>query len=180
MKKTNFAVFHVFQMKPEQWGLRGDYFLWNEMQEYMSTAEPPQTNDEFENLFYKTFKELVGEDLEAEKTYRVEKYAHGGVSGGMIDGNFWKSKAWPLLSKRYSVHLKANREITESECIASRKPIKCSNCGSKDILPIVYGLPAPETFEEAEKGLIKLGGCVIFDNDPSWECNDCGVQFYKK
>lgn len=33
----------------------------------------------------------------------------------------------------------------------------CPNCKSNNIIPIMYGMPAPEAFEEAEKGNLKLG-----------------------
>jgi len=36
----------------------------------------------------------------------------------------------------------------------------CPKCHKNDmVIPIVYGFPGPELFEEAEKGLVKLGGC---------------------
>lgn len=38
----------------------------------------------------------------------------------------------------------------------------CPACGSR-IVPVVYGMPGPGMFEDAEAGNIILGGCVIDD-----------------
>lgn len=34
----------------------------------------------------------------------------------------------------------------------------CPKCKSNNVIPIMYGYPAPEAMEEAEKGNLKLGG----------------------
>ena len=54
------------------------------------------------------------------------------------------------------------------------KPDFCEKCNSHRILEIVYGhrdslLPLGEEFA--------LGGCVIDNDSPSWECRDCNAQF---
>ena len=38
----------------------------------------------------------------------------------------------------------------------------CPKCKSNNVIPIMYGCPAPEAMEEAEKGNLKLGGCEVF------------------
>ena len=40
-------------------------------------------------------------------------------------------------------YLKYNREVAMAKCI-------CLNCKSNNIIPIMYGMPAPKTFEEDE------------------------------
>jgi 5-methylcytosine-specific restriction enzyme A len=47
----------------------------------------------------------------------------------------------------------------------------CPECGQRSI-PIVYGLPAPETREAAEAGWIALGGCLVWDGMPTWQCSN--------
>ena len=37
----------------------------------------------------------------------------------------------------------------------------CPKCKSNNVIPIMYGYPAPEAIEEEEKGNLKLGGCMI-------------------
>ncbi len=51
----------------------------------------------------------------------------------------------------------------------------CPKCKSNNIIPIMYGYPAPEAFEKAEKGNLKLGVCEIFigGGQPECFCKDC-------
>jgi hypothetical protein len=39
----------------------------------------------------------------------------------------------------------------------------------------VYGYPTRETFEAAERGELALGGCVIDEESPDYECRGCGA-----
>ena len=58
-----------------------------------------------------------------------------------------------------------------------RRRRACPKCGSRDVVPILYGLPGPETMAEAERGEIVLGGCVITGRDPRKRCMACGENF---
>ena len=58
-----------------------------------------------------------------------------------------------------------------------KRPRTCPQCGSTDVVPILYGYPAPEAREEADRGEIALGGCVITGDDPQRHCNACGNDF---
>ncbi len=40
-------------------------------------------------------------------------------------------------------------------------------------MPIVYGFPLLELAEDARKGKVQLGGCVIEEDAPDFHCNDC-------
>ena len=41
---------------------------------------------------------------------------------------------------------------------------------SDQVIRIVYGFPEPEMMEDAYKGLVKLGGCIVDENNPEWYC----------
>jgi len=58
-----------------------------------------------------------------------------------------------------------------------KKPDQCPQCGSWRIAEILYGMPPMDARLERdlEAGRIVLGGCVITDHDPTWQCVDCGV-----
>ncbi len=63
-----------------------------------------------------------------------------------------------------------------------RKPRGCPVCSSGPVARILYGMPA---FSEGlrrglEEGRITLGGCVVSDDDPAWECKACGQQIWRK
>lgn len=48
----------------------------------------------------------------------------------------------------------------------------CPTCG-KELIPIIYGYPAPETMKKADKGEIMLGGCCVSYDDPTHYCKQC-------
>jgi hypothetical protein len=61
------------------------------------------------------------------------------------------------------------------------RPEKRPQCGSWRIADILYGEPAYRSVEkDLEAGRIVLGGCVGTDNDPAWQCVDCGAQICKE
>lgn len=54
------------------------------------------------------------------------------------------------------------------------KPEHCPSCGSERIVPVAYGFPGPGMSEDAARGKIILGGCIIREDNPAWGCRDCG------
>ena len=61
---------------------------------------------------------------------------------------------------------------------------KCPRCESKVTVPILWGLPSPETMEEIEQSAKQgtplpyaVGGCVVDSDSPVWHCNECGYQW---
>ena len=53
---------------------------------------------------------------------------------------------------------------------------KCPQCGKSSIALIFWGYPGGniEAYDQAIKNKeIVPGGCLIGNNDPKWECNDC-------
>ena len=59
-----------------------------------------------------------------------------------------------------------------------RKPRKCPQCGGK-VVRILYGEPTPEAFEAAERGEFVLGGCLVNELSPDWECLGCRHRFIR-
>ncbi len=60
---------------------------------------------------------------------------------------------------------------------------KCPECSSSKIAEIHFGLPYfTEQFQkDVESGKIILGGCCRSeDEDPAWQCVDCGIEIYKE
>jgi hypothetical protein len=51
----------------------------------------------------------------------------------------------------------------------------CPNCNSENVAWIFWGYPGDMSAikEDLDKGEIVLGGCVITEHDPKWECIDC-------
>jgi len=65
---------------------------------------------------------------------------------------------------------------------AKRKIEKCPQCGSWRVAEILYGMPSMDARLERdlEAERIVLGGCVVTDHDPTWQCADCGAQIYRE
>ena len=55
-------------------------------------------------------------------------------------------------------------------------PSACRGCGSKDLVPIVYGLPIRALFEAEAEGRIILGGPLTKRGAPTVACRGCGVR----
>ena len=60
----------------------------------------------------------------------------------------------------------------------TRKPRKCPHCGGK-VVSILYGEPSEEGFQMAERGEVVLGGCIIWESMPDYQCLGCGHSFRK-
>ncbi len=59
--------------------------------------------------------------------------------------------------------------MTEVECDSVAKICPVGN-HSKHIVPVLYGLPGEKLRRKADKGKVKLGGCLISGCDPQWYC----------
>lgn len=57
---------------------------------------------------------------------------------------------------------------------------QCPNCGSKNSLKIIYGLPSYELYQEAEAGKVKLGGCCMIVGGPEYFCKDCEHEWNRE
>jgi endogenous inhibitor of DNA gyrase (YacG/DUF329 family) len=52
----------------------------------------------------------------------------------------------------------------------------CPSCAAEVTpVPIVYGYPTVDAFEEADAGRLHLGGCIVTDDDPEFACPACGA-----
>jgi hypothetical protein len=96
------TVADLFQYEPGEWGLRGDPYLWAEMQVHLSGVPLPSNPEELKELLVHSFHTLTGNSLSSRKYFYVERFAHGGMSSGHIDPTFWRNKVIPLLMQRFS------------------------------------------------------------------------------
>lgn len=57
--------------------------------------------------------------------------------------------------------------------------MKCPNCNKEWIAEILWGYPEDTQAleQELERKEIVLGGCLVTNHDPKWECNDCNHQW---
>ncbi len=92
----------IFEPEPEQWGLRGDPFLWEYLKERYQTVAFPYSIQMFCEDLDGVFEELIGEFPVSGKDYYIEQFAkkHVGMSTGWLSGAFWRNTAIPLLLRR--------------------------------------------------------------------------------
>ena len=96
MKKVSI----IFKEKPRQWGLRGDSYFWSCLEEKFSKYEFPFKYEEFERIVKEEHLKLTEVELTNESIAECQEFAHGGMSSGVISGEFWNTVALPLLKKR--------------------------------------------------------------------------------
>jgi hypothetical protein len=92
----------LFDPEPETWGRRGDPYLWRALREHLSETGVPASAGEVVSLLHAAFGELAGLDLvsgAASPVYRA-RYAHGGMSSGMISVDTWRQRLIPMLAER--------------------------------------------------------------------------------
>ncbi len=54
----------------------------------------------------------------------------------------------------------------------------CPFCGAPAV-EIVYGYPSPDLFDEAERGDVVLGGCIVDDSNPTHCCTGTRSHNFK-
>ena len=91
-----------FDIVHRQWGLRGDPHVWRALRDRLSEHPTPAGADAVRAAYVAAFDDVVGVDLDTEPEPRVyrEELDHGGMSGGHVDLEWWRTKGIPLLVER--------------------------------------------------------------------------------
>lgn len=103
-----YTIGDLFKVEPSRWGLRGDPFLWLTMRMHFANRPLPSDDTELRLEIESAFESLTGHQISEERSFYVEQFAHGGMSSGQIDPEFWRKKALPLLLRRHSRQLAKN------------------------------------------------------------------------
>jgi hypothetical protein len=95
-------VADLFDPEPEQWGLRGDPWVWRALRDHLGESYLPPSVGEVESMLYTAFNRVVAVDLASETAPSVyrEEFAHGGMSSGQIHLETWRVVLLPLLLDR--------------------------------------------------------------------------------
>jgi hypothetical protein len=98
-RQENF-LHYLFTKLPNNLGLRGNQYLWRDIQAQMLNKQV-SSRDEFKFLIETSFEKLTGKRLVRGLEFEIKKYAHGGMSSGYIDSNWWLDDGIPYLLKLY-------------------------------------------------------------------------------
>ena len=149
----------IFDIKPKQWGLRGDPYLWDEMQKQCIGESVDTDAYGIAEFVSEYFEKATGMPLTYDAKTHVERFAHGGMSSGYVSGQFWIAKGIPLL-------------IDNLRKVKSGYPV-VTLCGSTRF---------KDAFMDAQKRLTLEGSIVISvglfghsGDDEVWENMDEGT-----
>lgn len=92
----------LFRDEPDQWGLRGDPWLWRALGERFVDEPIPNAQGELEALLRRAIAAEVGHSVSerAGLGVYVERFAHGGMSSGYVSLTWWSTTGIPMLLRR--------------------------------------------------------------------------------
>lgn len=91
----------LFEQRPSRWGLRGDPYLWQELQAHFANSLLPEEASELQQQLGAAFHLLTGASLSTQGSVRVERFPTLGMSGGLVSVDFWRESAVPFLLSRF-------------------------------------------------------------------------------
>ena len=93
----------LFLPKPQQWGLRGDPFLWLELQRKCADFPPDMDVEAFDAKLDSVFEEILscGKKTVSEDSLCFESFPSSGLSGGLISLTWWRERGLFLIKDRY-------------------------------------------------------------------------------
>ena len=94
----------IFDDKPERWGFRGDPYFWDYLKDLAENMDV-LSETELEEWIKKEYLSLSGKELTDEYMdfAVVKQFAHGGMSSGGIDNQWWMEEGIPLLKSRLTM-----------------------------------------------------------------------------
>jgi hypothetical protein len=96
------VVADLFDPEPYGWGLRGDPFLWLEMRQALSRVSLPESPEELAVCIGSAFGALTGHEMKSvREELVVPRLQRGGMSGGLVRGEFWNEVFTPVIERRY-------------------------------------------------------------------------------
>lgn len=89
----------IFDEKPNRWGLRGDPYFWDYLQE-KARSMGPMTPEELEAWILSEYTALTGADMTPHSIAKVAAFSDDGTSSGGVAGEWWFGTGIPLLKSR--------------------------------------------------------------------------------
>lgn len=91
-----------FDVVHRQWGLRGDPHAWRALRDLVAMTPTPRTPDAARKAFVDGLRQVAGVDIdETDEPHVYRKHLdHGGMSGGGVNVDWWRTKGIPLVVDR--------------------------------------------------------------------------------
>lgn len=92
----------LFVREPIQWGLRGDLWLWRALAERLRHEPLPDTRGALDATLRMAIAREVGRPLTSphDDSVFVPRFAHGGMSSGVVSLPWWRDTGLPKLLRR--------------------------------------------------------------------------------
>ncbi|WP_113423428.1 hypothetical protein [Rhizobium sp. SYY.PMSO] len=90
----------IFANQPQQWGFRGDPYLWRLLATKLAGIPDAANGEAAIETIYRVFTEITGEHLDIAGDFRLDGIPEHGMSGGLISGETWRGLLIPLLRSR--------------------------------------------------------------------------------
>ena len=85
----------IFKQTPEQWGLRGDSYLWQALAGYLEAEPSPKDASGAKSRLSAILWNLI--DPDGPNKVHIAEFDHGGMSSGVVDKDTWRLRLEPLL-----------------------------------------------------------------------------------
>ena len=144
----------AFDIAHRQSGLRGDAHAWNAMRELVATTPTPLTADAARVAFVDALHQVADVDIDhinEQQVYR-EHLNRGGMSGGGVHVEWWRTRGIPLLVHRAITRRPAQRG-SNTEPAPRRHRSVGSVLGDIGVWAILLAIPA---------ALIGGGGWLLY------------------
>ncbi len=92
----------AFDVIHRQWGLRADPHVWDALRNLLANESTPRSPVAVRKAFVDGLRRLTGIDIDDDERREVylEGFDQGGMSGGVLDVDWWREKGIPLLVQR--------------------------------------------------------------------------------
>ncbi|MGB5135430.1 MAG: hypothetical protein WBN89_09690 [Prochlorococcaceae cyanobacterium] len=89
-------------MTHRQWGLRGDVHAWRAMRDLVGATPTPNDREAVRAAYVDALRRVADVDIDQtdERVVHRPHLDHGGMSGGSVDVEWWRTKGIPLLVER--------------------------------------------------------------------------------
>lgn len=133
----------AFDISHRQKGLRGDVHAWNEMLELVATAPTPPTADAVRAAFVDALRRVADVDIDHTHEQQVfrQHLNHGGMSGGGVHVEWWRTRGIPLLVDRATTRRPGGPGSATEPARCRRRSVR-SVIGDVVVWAVLLAIPA--------------------------------------